>query len=339
MRSPIRPEGLTKYAPRWVREGTAKPSHLPPAAQLPPIESGEPPWRGPSPFHDDGSDPAFDGDVRRWRNDQPLEPQLSHQLPLPGSFSHRLDAIERLFRSAALFAFAVIAMGALGMLLFPDAPKEAAKIGSQFAATAAPERPMTQSVSQYEKRPAAKSNSRVAYEEPRAPAPVEIVKPRPVPVQVEAPAAPAPAPAAAAPVPYVVANVVPAPQPPAPQQPAFQAASQPVAPSTAQPQRVVHSQRILSPDELDRLMKRGETFLEQGDIAAARLVFARAAEARDPKAALALGSTYDPTVLQKMGVVGVQADADIARSWYERAAEFGSDDAAPRISALAQLNR
>src|SRR5262249_15580537 len=104
------------------------------------------------------------------------------------------------------------------------------------------------------------------------------------------------------------------------------------------PQRV-QSQRILSPDELDRLIGRGEAFLEQGDVAAARLVLQRAAEGRSARAALALGSTYDPNVLRKMGAVGVQPDPDQARSWYERAAEFGSGEATQRLTALAQLTR
>ena len=56
-----------------------------------------------------------------------------------------------------------------------------------------------------------------------------------------------------------------------------------------------------------------------GDVAAARVVLLRAAEARDPKAALALAGTFDPIVLHKIGVYGiVGVDISSARSWYEK---------------------
>jgi hypothetical protein len=124
-------------------------------------------------------------------------------------------------------------------------------------------------------------------------------------------------------------------QEPQPQQ--VQVASASGASSLA-PQRI-HSERILSPDELDKLIARGEKFIEQGDVSAARLVLERAAQARDARAALALGSTYDPNVLGRLGVVGVQAEPEKARLWYEKAAEFGSGEANQRLTALAQLSR
>jgi len=56
-----------------------------------------------------------------------------------------------------------------------------------------------------------------------------------------------------------------------------------------------------------------------GDVATARVVLQRAAEAGNAGAAMALGATYDPNVLAKLGVVGVKPDAEKARSWYEKA--------------------
>ena len=70
------------------------------------------------------------------------------------------------------------------------------------------------------------------------------------------------------------------------------------------------------------LLKRGEELISQGDIAAARLMLTRAAEAGDARSALALGATYDPAVLGKLGVLGVAADVAQARAWYGKAAEF-----------------
>jgi hypothetical protein len=133
-----------------------------------------------------------------------------------------------------------------------------------------------------------------------------------------------------------------APQPAAVQTPAAQApavqtaAVQAPAPVQALAQK---ADRTFSPDEIDRMVSRGEAFLKQGDVSAARVVLVRAAEARDPRAALALGSTYDPTVLQRMGAVGIRPDPEKAHFWYERAAEFGSGEAGKRLTALAQLAR
>src|SRR5262249_33208408 len=45
------------------------------------------------------------------------------------------------------------------------------------------------------------------------------------------------------------------------------------------------------------LVNRGEELIAQGDIAAARLLLQRAAEARDARAAFALAATYDPIML------------------------------------------
>jgi hypothetical protein len=51
-----------------------------------------------------------------------------------------------------------------------------------------------------------------------------------------------------------------------------------------------------------------------GDIVAARLVLQRAAESDEATAALALGAAYDPNVLARLGVVGISADLEKART-------------------------
>src|SRR6185369_17771670 len=71
--------------------------------------------------------------------------------------------------------------------------------------------------------------------------------------------------------------------------------------------------RALDPAEVAMLTKRSEELIGQGDIAAARLMLTRAAEAGDARAALALGATYDSDMLRKLGVIGVAADAAQAR--------------------------
>jgi TPR repeat protein len=93
--------------------------------------------------------------------------------------------------------------------------------------------------------------------------------------------------------------------------------------------------RALDADEIKLLMKQGEQFAEVGDLATARVLFQRAAEAGDATAATALGATYDPAVLAKLGVVGINADLEKARFWYQKAASLGSSDAKRRLDLLA----
>ena len=66
-------------------------------------------------------------------------------------------------------------------------------------------------------------------------------------------------------------------------------------------------------------MKQGEQFAAAGDLVTARILLQRAAEAGDATAAMALGATYDPNVLAKLGVLGINGDAEKARSWYRKA--------------------
>src|SRR5260221_11541784 len=75
--------------------------------------------------------------------------------------------------------------------------------------------------------------------------------------------------------------------------------------------------------------------MASGDPVTARLVFRRAAEAGNAAAALALGATFDPAVLAKIGVRGMGADIEKARSWYEKAKEFGSPDPPRRLEMPA----
>jgi hypothetical protein len=91
----------------------------------------------------------------------------------------------------------------------------------------------------------------------------------------------------------------------------------------------------LPPDEIASLLKRADNLIASGDIAAARLVLRRAAEAGDGRAAVTLAGTYDPAVLGKLGVHGVVADVAMAQAWYEKARKFGSAEARQRIEALA----
>jgi TPR repeat protein len=107
---------------------------------------------------------------------------------------------------------------------------------------------------------------------------------------------------------------------------------------------VTPSAAVAAPRQLDRdaiavLLDRGKKFIAAGDLAAARVVLLRAAEANDAEAALALAATYDPFVLRELKVYGFAADIATARAWYEKARELGSPDAPRRLELLASAAR
>jgi hypothetical protein len=95
--------------------------------------------------------------------------------------------------------------------------------------------------------------------------------------------------------------------------------------------------RQLDRDEIAALLKRGENFITSGDLASARLLLQRAAEAGDMHAALTLAATFDPNLLAKLDR-DLPADVVKARFWYERAKQLGSTEAPRRLEQLAKLN-
>ena len=147
------------------------------------------------------------------------------------------------------------------------------------------------------------------------------------PSAAAAPRAAAPPPASAAP-PVVVAPPV-AVAPP----PVTMAAAVPSAKPAPSPQAEVV--RSLDPREVAALIKRGQDLLASGDVQSARLLLMRGAEARDARAALLVGTTYDPALLRQIGADGPLADIAQARTWYQRAKEWGEPDAQRKLEALA----
>jgi len=80
----------------------------------------------------------------------------------------------------------------------------------------------------------------------------------------------------------------------------------------------------------------GLVALAKGDLASARQFLARAAEAGDPRAWVALADTYDPSMLNKLGVVGAPGDAQRARDYLIKAAAAGVLVAKDRMAAADQ---
>jgi hypothetical protein len=97
--------------------------------------------------------------------------------------------------------------------------------------------------------------------------------------------------------------------------------------------------RELTPTEIAGLVKRAQELLASGDLQAARLQLARAAEARDPRAALLLAKTFDPMVPRQRGAADSGPDLAQARNWYLRAREWGSPEAQRQLDALASYPR
>jgi hypothetical protein len=113
-------------------------------------------------------------------------------------------------------------------------------------------------------------------------------------------------------------------------------AAEPVAAApAAEPTAPEPSIHHLDPDTIAALLKRADGLIASGDVAAARLVLRRAADAGDARAAMTLAETYDPAFLEKLGVHGFVPDLAMARSWYEKARAFGSAEAPQRLETLA----
>lgn len=92
--------------------------------------------------------------------------------------------------------------------------------------------------------------------------------------------------------------------------------------------------RILDADTLAGFMARARSLMTVGDIAAARLLLERAANAQDATAAFVLAQTYDPAVLGTKDTRSITADAAAARDWYRKAAQLGSAEARQRLTQL-----
>ena len=119
---------------------------------------------------------------------------------------------------------------------------------------------------------------------------------------------------------------------------AYQSALQGRAPApaaVAEPTTPGEAIHHLDPDVIASLLGRADALIANGDVAAARLALRRAADAGDSRAALMLGETYDPALLEKLSVHGTVPDVAMARNWYERAKKFGSAEAPQRLEMLA----
>jgi hypothetical protein len=115
---------------------------------------------------------------------------------------------------------------------------------------------------------------------------------------------------------------------------AYHTALQNQAPAARTGNEAAAPSKTLDAETLAALMTRAKSLLALGDIAAARLLLERAANAQDATAAFLLAQTYDPAVLGVRDTRAITADPVMARDWYRTAASFGSADAQQRLTQL-----
>ena len=102
-------------------------------------------------------------------------------------------------------------------------------------------------------------------------------------------------------------------------------------PQTAGPQ--------LPPTDTGTLLAQGDQFLSRSDVASARLLYQRAAEAGDGRGALRMGMTFDPVFLARLRLRGIRTDKDQAIAWYGRASALGNAEAEILQRELGNLSR
>ena len=110
----------------------------------------------------------------------------------------------------------------------------------------------------------------------------------------------------------------------------------PAPPAAAEPRGPSPGQSITPQDRerAQRMMKKGDEQLEEGNVSAARLLYERAAEAGLAQAAMALAATFDAAEFARLRLRGVEADANQARRWYERARQLGAPGAEERLRRI-----
>jgi hypothetical protein len=100
----------------------------------------------------------------------------------------------------------------------------------------------------------------------------------------------------------------------------------------AQAQQTVARQ--VPPIDTGALVVQGDQLLAKSDVASARLLYQRAAEAGDGRGALRMGMTFDPVLLARWRLRGVRANRAQAIAWYRHASALGNADAELRRRSL-----
>jgi TPR repeat protein len=86
--------------------------------------------------------------------------------------------------------------------------------------------------------------------------------------------------------------------------------------------------------QAERFVTNGDRYLAQGNIVIARQYYLRAADLGVASAAVKLAATHDPHEMAQLGVVGLAANPEEAKRWYQRAALLGAVEAEARLRRL-----
>lgn len=112
-------------------------------------------------------------------------------------------------------------------------------------------------------------------------------------------------------------------------------AASPVAESETPPASQPSSGETVSETPLiSSYMSSGDAFMARGDVASARLFYLEAAKIGFPAGMAAVGKTYDPIVLNRLGIRGFLADSGKAVEWYVKAEKAGYAETAEYLQEL-----
>jgi hypothetical protein len=93
----------------------------------------------------------------------------------------------------------------------------------------------------------------------------------------------------------------------------------------------------LTPAQETEMLRKGDEFLERGDVASARLLFKGLAEQGSSWGAFAMARSYDPGFLKKIWIIGaLKPDIEKAKLWYQRASDLGNSKALSYLNKLKQ---
>ena len=107
-----------------------------------------------------------------------------------------------------------------------------------------------------------------------------------------------------------------------------------VAALSAEQAAAASQQKTPALAQLERLVERGDRYLDQGNIIVARQYFLRAAQGGLSAAAFKLAETHDPHELARLNVQGLRPDPAEAKRWYTRALDLGASEAKARLGRL-----
>jgi hypothetical protein len=330
-KEPVRSNSELDYAPPWMRD-RARDRTRPAFEEIPGLPAQE---QSPGNLL---SDSRLSLDDRTWHQ-RALDPELVPEPP-----AGTVSLWPTMLRMGIVCALAAFVAAAVVLLFNPkqNAHKVAAADGTPPIANSDDAPPQSAATARIVPALTAESSA-LASTPPPQQMPERQVSDTNPPPQAISPNPPAPQPSANVDVPAPAVSQ-PAPQPSEPVSPASNTsrkaqvasldASQPPASGAKQSQSLPTKPITLDPDEISALITRGNNFLKVGDFSAARVLFERAADAGSAEAALALGSTYDPLTLKRLGAVAVKPDIERARKWYQIAADRGSSAATLQLANL-----